>query len=290
MPEFESPSKWTPSLVHKSIDPVLLNDRRVTISEEMQEAIRLDKRVARAEERRRGNSGFFPDEWVRLEIRRTDEWAEKLVNAWIEIWEIQGRVQCHALFSAIFDWELAQLFSTRMSCFQRESERLETTTRQAGRFAGARGLLAMEMGKLRSKWHRKLNVAAREGMYKLIRARQAPLGAQPATISPVVSPQPKSAPATTNAKVRPKKRLNYRSDVKLAIQMELVRASGATNLEICQAIDSNGNAELPRNWQLKPSDREFEKAYRDNRTRPRIEKMISKVRRDMRDVHLLPKR
>jgi hypothetical protein len=72
--------------------------------------------------------------------------------------------------------------------------------------------------------------------------------------------------------------------------MELVRASGATNLEICQAIDSNGNAELPRNWQLKPSDREFEKAYRDNRTRPRIEKMISKVRRDMRDVHLLPKR
>jgi hypothetical protein len=256
----------------------------------MQEAIRLDKGVARAEERRLGNSGYYPDEWVRLEIRRADEWAEKLVNAWLEIWETQGRSQCHALFRAIYEWELTQLFAVRNSCFQAESVRLETTTKQAGRFAAARGHLAVEMGKLLSKWNRKLAVANREAMYKGIRASQAAPGAQPATISPVVSSQPKSAPAPISANSRRKSRLNYRSDVKRAIQTELTRDPGTTNLAICNAIDSNGNAELPKTWQPNPGDREFVEAYKDIRLRPRIEKTISKVRRDMRDVQLLPPR
>jgi len=98
-----------------------------------------------------------------------------------------------------------------------------------------------------------------------------------------------SAPATS-ANSRPKSRLNYRSEVRLAIQTELTRKPHATDLEICRAFDSNGNVDLPLNWQPKQGDREFVKAYTDKRTRPRIEKMISKVRADMRKRELLPLR
>jgi hypothetical protein len=84
--------------------------------------------------------------------------------------------------------------------------------------------------------------------------------------------------------------LRYRSEVKRATVTELARKPGATDLDLCRAFDSNGSVELPKNWQPTPGDREFEKAYRDKRTRPKIEKTISKVRVDMRKAHLLPER
>lgn len=100
----------------------------------------------------------------------------------------------------------------------------------------------------------------------------------------------KSAPTLASANSRPKGRLNYRSEVKRAIQTELTRNPSATDLAICRAFDSNGNAELPESWQPKPGERAFEKAYMDSRKKPLIEKMISKVRADMREAQLLPLR
>lgn len=288
MPDYESPSKWTPALVHQSIDPILLNDRRIIISDEMREAIRLDKCLASAEEQRRGNSGYYPHEWVRLEIRRTDEWADKLVKAWLEIWESQHRPQCPALFRAIFEWELQPLFAVRRSCFQAESERLETVKKQAGRFTAACGLLAREMGKLASKWNRKLDVANREAMYRGIRSRQsAPAHSLPPS-SPGIPLQPESKVAAASANASPKRRFNYRSEVKRAIQLELTRKPDATDLEVCRAFDIVGFPDLPKNWQPKPGDREFEAAYMGDRTRPLVEKAISKVRVEMRSAGLLP--
>ena len=451
MLDYESPSKWTPVLVHQSIDPILLNDRRITISQEMHEAIRLDKGLARGEERKLKNSGYFPGAWADLEIRRADEWADKLVKAWLEIWEIQGRAKCHALFRAVFDWELIPLFATRKSCFQAESVQLETRTGQPGRFAAARGHFARQMGKLISKWNRKLDVADREAMYREVSGLQASLSIQrvnmpsafypplnsvipeltteqvrevafihtwkqlaaifrdidrkapgqifSATFMPAegdsnvfnrewilggnpdcrlefenfasiaarkfgylqregatdywldcvrewmqakgldkdktmafranvptgealdilkiaemsarfctnlmvrgtaesaVPPLskdsntlPKATPTVPKTNSRSKSRLSYRSEIKRAIQTELTKFPTATDLAICRAIDSNGNAELSKNWQPEPGERSFEKAYMDSGKRPLIEKTISKVRVDMRAVHLLPLR
>jgi hypothetical protein len=101
---------------------------------------------------------------------------------------------------------------------------------------------------------------------------------------------PKFAPTVASTNSRPKGRLNYRSEVKRAIQAELTRNPSATNLAICRAFDSNGNAELPKNWQPNPGERAFEKAYLDSRKKTLIEKMISKVRADMREAQLLPLR
>jgi hypothetical protein len=101
---------------------------------------------------------------------------------------------------------------------------------------------------------------------------------------------PKVVPTVTGANSRPKNRLNYRSKVRRAIQAELIKNPNATNIAICRALDADGNAELPRNWQPKPGEREFVKAYNDRAIRPRIEKMISKVRAEMRNMQLLPPR
>lgn len=118
-------------------------------------------------------------------------------------------------------------------------------------------------------------------------------GAQQSAVSPPSKHSnmpPKSAPAVASTNSRPKARLNFRSPVKRAILMELTRDPNATDLAICRAFDSNGNAELPESWQPKPGERAFEKAYMDSRKKSLIEKMISKVRADMREAQLLPPR
>jgi hypothetical protein len=101
---------------------------------------------------------------------------------------------------------------------------------------------------------------------------------------------PNLAPTVPSANSRIKSRLKYRSEVKRAIQAELTKNPSATDIAICCVFDVDGSVELPKGWQPTSGDREFKKAYKDKRIKPKIEKMISKVRADMRDVQLLPPR
>jgi hypothetical protein len=81
--------------------------------------------------------------------------------------------------------------------------------------------------------------------------------------------------------------LNYRSEIKRAILVELTRQPRATDAEICRGLDADGAAELPKDWKNKPGDRGFFDAYSDPRTRHKVEVAISKVRRDLRKLGLL---
>jgi hypothetical protein len=84
--------------------------------------------------------------------------------------------------------------------------------------------------------------------------------------------------------------LLYRSEVKRAIVLQLTKKPGATDLDVCRALDADGAAELPKGWASTPKSRSFAAAYDNPAIRPRVEKMISKVRVDMRKAGMLPPR
>ena len=109
----------------------------------------------------------------------------------------------------------------------------------------------------------------------------------PSLINPQVGHAPKQ-------RVKPNKTLplrsKYRSEIKRAIFLQLWQEPEASDLAICRAFDATGNVELPGAWQPSSGEREFERAYKNDGIRPKIEKTISKVRVDMRKSGLLPDR
>jgi hypothetical protein len=84
--------------------------------------------------------------------------------------------------------------------------------------------------------------------------------------------------------------LKYRSEVKRAILIQLAQNPRATDLEICRGLDADGSLELPQSWRGNSTDRGFFDAYSDISRRHNVEAAISKVRRDLREQGLLPKR
>ena len=84
--------------------------------------------------------------------------------------------------------------------------------------------------------------------------------------------------------------LRYRSEIKRAILIQLTQNPGASDLEICRALDQDGAVELPKTWKSEPGDRLFVGAYRDSSRRHAIEIAISKIRADLRKRGLLPGR
>jgi hypothetical protein len=87
----------------------------------------------------------------------------------------------------------------------------------------------------------------------------------------------------------PEPSLNYHSELKRAIALQLTKHHAATALEVCRYVDADGSAELPENLS-KNGQRSFEQAYRDRDRRHKLEIIISKVRNDMRKKRLLPPR
>ena len=69
----DSSASWTPDYAWKMIDQVLLNAKLADIAEEMHPKLAKDKASAHAEVHKRGNSGFYPSERIRLEEHRADE-------------------------------------------------------------------------------------------------------------------------------------------------------------------------------------------------------------------------
>jgi hypothetical protein len=82
----------------------------------------------------------------------------------------------------------------------------------------------------------------------------------------------------------------YRSEVKRFIAYQLLKNPAKTDLEICRALDADGGLDLPNPWKNTPQDRLFKDAYLDPRRRNKVAVAISKVRRDLRKLGVLPAR
>jgi hypothetical protein len=90
-----------------------------------------------------------------------------------------------------------------------------------------------------------------------------------------------AGPDTRKANVRGS--LNYRSDLKRAILVQLTKRRSATDLEICRGLDADGAVELPSKSRESLRSRSFEAAYKDSKLRHPLESAISKVRKDVQD-------
>lgn len=73
----------------------------------------------------------------------------------------------------------------------------------------------------------------------------------------------------------------YRSALKRHIKNYLTNYPDASALRICGYLDEQDIEDIPSSW-LKDGNRELTVAYRDEKLRPRIDAMISKVRADLR--------
>lgn len=82
----------------------------------------------------------------------------------------------------------------------------------------------------------------------------------------------------------------YRSILKTAVMMQLLRKPSASDLDICNGLDEDGNVELPADWKVRADDRQFSQAYRYPKTRRRMEIAFSKIRVDLRERGLVPPR
>jgi FtsZ-binding cell division protein ZapB len=85
---------------------------------------------------------------------------------------------------------------------------------------------------------------------------------------------------------KPNSKPEYRSEMKRAIRMLLTISGDITDLQICRLFDKDGMVDLPEGWKT-GNNRSFEIAYKERQHRPKIEKMISKVRTDLYNIGIL---
>jgi len=97
---------------------------------------------------------------------------------------------------------------------------------------------------------------------------------------------PVSGSGKVAAQIPVPQQLKYASPLKKAVGWVLTLDHHASDLAICRHFDENGSVELPKSW-TSGENRSFELAYKDPQHRRKIEKLISKVRTDMRRKGLL---
>jgi hypothetical protein len=73
----------------------------------------------------------------------------------------------------------------------------------------------------------------------------------------------------------------YRSELKKAVRTILGQEPDASDHRLCEVLDETMNVDRPPGW-TKPGNREFTVAYEDKQIRPKMERLFSGVRRDMR--------
>ncbi|HMD75818.1 MAG TPA: toll/interleukin-1 receptor domain-containing protein [Terracidiphilus sp.] len=169
--------------VWRQIDHVLLNAKLAEIAEKMHPKLAEDKAIAHSEGHKRGNSAFYPAERVRFEERRADEWAEKEYEAACKVWETQGHKPSRAFYRAVYENLLAPLFATRKATVIADMGLEDRRTGRSGHSAGAQGAFAQSMGKLSSRWNRKIEVATREYEYSIQREQKEGVNAGPSSPS-----------------------------------------------------------------------------------------------------------
>ena len=170
--------------VWRQIDQVLLNAKLAEIAEEMHPKLAEDKAMAHSEGQRRGNSAFYPAERVRFEERRADEWAKKEYEAAYKVWETQGHKPSRAFYRAVYQNLLAPLFATRKVTVIADMGLEDQRTGRSGHSAGAQGAFARAMGKLSSRWNRKMEVATREYEYAVQREQKAAINGESSRLHP----------------------------------------------------------------------------------------------------------
>jgi hypothetical protein len=253
-------------------------------------AIEMHKRIADAERRidsevaRSGNTAGYLSRLFDFHEQLTDEWANRTYTACCEACEQQNRPITPAFIRAVRDEAIVPLIATRNSTVLWQVDLRGTRTRQKPN-AGALGAWRRKMGSLAARWCNDLEAKAVATEYRAVGQQQESPKQSAAVASP--SSQATRGNAKRAAGTAP---TPYRSKLKRLIAIQLGQNPGATDLEICRALDADGGLELPMGWKSNSQNRLFADAYLDAGRRNKIQVAISKIRRDLRRLRVVPSR
>lgn len=149
----------SPELVWSEIDHEILRHKLSLISSEMQAKVASEERNALFECRKRGNSGSIKPTLLELHVKLTDEWLERVYQAYCDVWNIQGNTKSAAFIRAVFEKALVPLLLTRQGAIVGEFEMIAIRTRDHS-YGPVCDELARSLQRLRSKWWDKLEIEA----------------------------------------------------------------------------------------------------------------------------------
>jgi len=244
------------------------------------EQLQKDKLELDFEDEKRKNAGYYLPTRVALEIRHTDERAQRLYEACCEVGEIHAIKRNRVFFRAIFEHCLTPLFAGRCASVTGELQLRDTRIGRPGQCAPALGSLRQQMDHLRADWNTKLEIQTcnDETRERVMLARKAqPVSALPrldlpSSHQPEVPPKPEGI---SHKRIPPPSR-------RLRTIFGVLQ-SKVTGLKYCVALDNRGLT-TPEDWQLDGCPKAYKDAYQDPKWRQRLHNEKSKYATKFRAV------
>jgi hypothetical protein len=137
----------------KLIDKILLMAKIGEIAEAMHKKTAQAKAMAYHEGLRKRNGAYYPHQRILLEEEAAEEWARKIYDTALAVWEIQGYKPCRSFLRAVYGQLLSPLFAARRGTVTADMQMTEIRTRTVGSTQAHRAEFARAMGRLQHRWN-----------------------------------------------------------------------------------------------------------------------------------------
>ncbi len=166
------PFRW------EDIDHRLVVLKLVDLSEAMSNRIKADERRIRFENRLNLNSNAVPSLILQMKVESADEKARREYEIYCSVWQTQGYVKCAAFVRAVRA-HIVQMLGVRAKSIANEFSRsARATNLPVGLRTAHLNKLDLRMRQLQGRWHRRLEIEAKECGHDEQRASRAQQAAQ----------------------------------------------------------------------------------------------------------------
>jgi hypothetical protein len=267
-------SNLTAQEAWKLIDKVLLQAKTSEIAEEMHKKIAKAKSVAHGEGLRKRNGAYYPHRRILLEEEAADEWAQKLYDTALRVWQIQGYKPCLPFTRAIYGHLLAPLFAARRGAVTSDMQMTELRTGTSGSTQAHRDEFVRAIGRLESRWNRRMEAAGRELDYAAQREEVSKTEALKALTG--LNPSPEQ-PRTPVKKARSQPLLPKAQMIRRRVIFGVLELN-SRGLDYCRELDRR-KLPTPTGWQESGCPMAYAAAYRIPQWAQRIQNEKSNFNR-----------
>ena len=186
----------SPESAWNEIDREIVEHKLSLIANEMQPKVLSEERRVVFESQKTGNRGARMPSLVTMHVGLTNEWLERIYQAYCEVWAIQRKVKSAGFVRAVFQKALVPHIAMRQGSI---CSRLDAMARGSGSASPAKAELVRALKRLQGKWRDKLEIEAEACKYhdsrSVIQAGQPqPSGELQSTVgNPSLDEEPKTA-------------------------------------------------------------------------------------------------
>jgi len=146
----------------EDIDHRLVVLKLVDLSEEMRSLIKADESRIRFENRLNLNSNTVPSLILQMKVERADEWARREYEIYCAVWQTQGNVRSAAFVRCVCA-HIVSMLGVRAKSIAHEFSRFVRGTNLPVSLRTAHlNKLDLRMRQLQGRWHRRLEIEAKE--------------------------------------------------------------------------------------------------------------------------------